>query len=189
MKYTDVEYAKSRVLNTFIRHNGKLWYVDHITDGGEFRLYNNGGELLKDRINNIDLSPPELGYFNTDLYCHYCFRIPKRRDWKQGIRRSNIDFTQNYETVPYFNTNGYNDLYRLDQCVGKAYPTLTSCIDFIQDYKVSIAFSNNFALDERGSIIYKGLYPVGIINKQTNQPELYNKFKYLQESLEGCVNV
>ena len=104
--YTDdnPEYVNGRLQQTIIRLNSGVpvycegtWRVM----GGEQRegpirlMYrsislSNFGELKKKLIGEFNLSSPPLGYINYEGSAYFVSRRPMRRDWRQGIRKSNL---------------------------------------------------------------------------------------------------
>ena len=94
--YDDPEYAAERLIETYIRYDGKPVLVRDVQSGdGEIKLdlynYGNGMHDLRDISDpKFNFHPIPLGYVNSDGYAYYLQRMPERR-WKQGIDHRSVE--------------------------------------------------------------------------------------------------
>lgn len=89
--YNEVEYAKTRLLETIVSYKGLPVLVESIDSSGlvEFKYIKDLRESSCS-LNELDINPLPLGYCNYNRYAFYLTRMPMRQDWKQGLRNRNI---------------------------------------------------------------------------------------------------
>lgn len=196
--YTDYQYAGGRMAGTIVMHGetpvevrtGLLGHVDaarHERAGGPIKAK---GKLkapiyVRDLKTNTDymtciseLIPevPELGYVNYQGVASYLVRLPKRRDWRQGIRYSNLRCVQGLDLnlIPYSS---------MCDTLTNVYPTFEKCLNSFKRSKTlkSIAWHRDWAVSRAGEIYFQG-EAVGTLNE--GRVVLYNECKFLQESLD-----
>ena len=181
--YDSSEYADSRLRDTIVRQGDKpVKILSCFTNEGkiwaELFTYPGGGRRTVP-LDKLDLTPVPLGFSNTSRGVAYLARIPKRLDYRQGLRFSNYTSLYGREHRSISKTSIANT-------IRGNYPSFKSCLDEVVNMeRFSQAFSREFALlSERGSvkIIAKwGLMVGDVINKE---PLLKNGFEYLQETLD-----
>lgn len=184
MKYTDANYAWERLAETFVWHDGRLQQVVERDRRNSFYLRDKDHRNSQVNLEDIDLSPPTLGYVNHNESCCYITRAPMRRDWKQGIRPGNLrqySRDENQETIVFRNRS---DIYLLEHAPKNDYPSFKECLDKIEETHRSRAFSRHFCINERGDLWYKGLYQVGSVSKESDSLLLLKqRFVHLTEQL------
>lgn len=196
--YLNLDDFSNRFKDTFIYYQGVAKYVfncsmlDH--DDRETYSFNvlpfKEGLDVGQRTNSILLNDEEvnfrdynIGYVHTnDYYSLWSARAPSRQ-WKQGLRRDQCQFTGNYseddENSDALGPNRYT--YNM---LMNSYPTVEMAIDKMRTTFVSrnckLAINKNFALlNTRNSkdlaIEYKGL----IVSNYEPKPQLVKEFRYL----------
>ena len=135
------------------------------------------GGISKKRIEEFDLTSPPLGNTNYEGTSSYISRAPLRRDWRQGIRNSNLRFTHQGTTRAY----SLPTLCPVIIPILKIYPSYRETVDRVEDVYTDCAFTRNFSLDERGRLWYKGRSVVG--EDGGGSPRLFNAFFWLGELL------
>lgn len=187
MKYTNAEYAFSRLRNTYIWDEGSVKKVVHL-DGYRLELMDKKGKVTKKSIKNIDLTPLTLGYVNQKENCLYLSRKPLRRDWRQGLRSYQISCPRKFNTIGKFSRD-YFSMFDVEQCSLNTYPSLSTAVSNVQDGYSSCAFHKDFCVDEDRRVIYKGVEKIGLLDKKdTNLIRLNKKFSHLRESLQEASN-
>lgn len=171
MRYDTGEYANSRLADTIVKLDGMPVRVLNVDDNKECNVHN-----LKDGMNlivpldKLDLTPIKLGYANINgVGAVYISRVPKREDWRQGLRPKNVthgNFLD--EAVVYL--------------LCEAYPTRDEALHISSEVGMPQAFSREFGVDGEGTILYKGRAEVGEI--EGGEAHLYDRFKYLEQLLE-----
>lgn len=177
--YTDdQEYTAMRLVNTVVRDKDKKVLVEilHIMEERNelragVRRIQGDDELYHVSLDSLDLSSPLLG--NVDYLGHTYFisRMPKRNDWRQGLRKDNLVYV--YEGVMHNYNLPYMKL--LNAPVFNKY----------KPYKKGRAFSRNFSVDTEGNVWYKCREKIG---KDINGvPILDEKYEWLKEALEDAL--
>lgn len=90
--YDTVDYAKQKLVGTVVRlNNGEpIHILDVVNKMLVVFVKNNYDEHTKTtEFKNIDISSPPLGFINTHKGAFFISRIPKRNDWRQGVRPEN----------------------------------------------------------------------------------------------------
>lgn len=178
--YTDnQEYAAMRLENTIVRdrEQGILVSVLHVGEG-EDGLWATvckvqGGEIDNYNISldDLDLSSPPLGNVDYQGHTYFVSRIPKRNDWRQGLRKENLSCVyeggiHNYilPSMKILNVPVYNKY---------------------KPYERGRAFSRNFSVDNEGNVWYKCREKVG--RDIDGVPVLKRKYEWLKEALEDAL--
>jgi len=179
-------YVDGRLRQTIIRLNtGVPVYCEGAREGdrGVILWYktvsvSNFGPLETKRIENFDLTSPPLGYTNYEGDSYYVARYPMRRDWRQGVRESNLALVYKGRTKRY----ALPSLNPLIIPILKMYPTYRETVDRVEDIYTNCAFTRSFSLDDRGRLWYKGREVVGE-DKGGDTPQLFDNFFWLNELL------
>ena len=185
------EYVNGRLQQTIIRLNtgvpvyceGTRRSIGEERREGPIHLWyrpislSNFGELKKKLIEEFNLSSPPLGYINYEGAAYFVSRRPMRRDWRQGIRQSNLDVSRSGRTGQY----SFSSLYPVIIPILKMYPTYKETVDRVEDVYTDCAFTRNFSLDDRGRLWYKGRDVVG--EDGGGSPRLFDNFFWLNELL------
>ena len=176
MRYDTDGYARSRLLDTIVLHKGEPVLVDVVLDGSALFSRLGVGGTGTCPLSELDLSPIQLGYFNSEDSAHYLQRVPKRRDWRQGLRGNNVN-------MPRWLNRGVVEL-----CKG-TYPSFEEACDLVECGVESVAFSLKFAVSEGGRVVYKGSKFVGDIQQLLpgREAELRPQYEYLAEALKEAI--
>ncbi len=175
--YEDKEYAVARLTGTIVLNveTKQPVYID-----GFARDYANvrtllTGEELKIKLNKLDITPVQLGYVKVGKEYYYLSRIPKRDDWRQGLRNNTMVIRNNLvhpEGIEWAN---------LALCIMGVYPNLRDCIP-------GVAFHRDFKFSKDGTLMYKDLYPVGeFLDVGERRYTLYPQFNWIRETLEEAI--
>ena len=183
--YDTAEYANSRLNGTIVRLNGKPVKISECfeDDSGiaaTYRHLSNGASGVSP-LEEFDLSPVPLGWAISDREgASYLTRVPKRSDYRQGLRLSNY-------------TSVFGDEHRrvgkvaLSNCIIGKYPSFDSVLDEVSNQPAFRPYSRDFALSSKHApdgvlIMFKWLGAVGNVIK--GKGLLAPQFEYLQESFE-----
>lgn len=90
--YDTVDYAKQKLVGTVVRlNNGEPIRILDVVDKMlvVFVKCPDEEQAKTTDFKNIDISSPPLGFINTKKGAFFISRIPKRNDWRQGVRSEN----------------------------------------------------------------------------------------------------
>lgn len=192
--YDDVQYAQSRLCKTIVRNRaGYPFQVDNVYYDEDDKIMISGNNIVTREwgvaeMADFILAPIQLGYVNHNGSCVYIARIPKRHDWRQGIREENTRrHGWNNRNVKLKDMG--ESLYRL--CMNK-YPPFAVGVKLLRSDKVSsIAFTRQFALSgatkRQIKVSYKG-HVIGTYNIEKDVINLNPNKKYLKERLGEHLN-
>jgi hypothetical protein len=123
-------------------------------------------------LDDLNFKPVPLGWCNFSRHhATYLARIPKRRDWRQGIRAETCFSSRiSYRQIPHEN---------LAKCIMGEYPKFKGLVG--KPWIKITAWSRKWASD--GVDLYYG--NLGAVGEMRNgEPVLREEFSYLKESLE-----
>jgi len=181
----DIDYTRMRLNNTVVRHNkGFLVLVKSIRFGKKGfeivvdKLEGNLEGPLRVCVEELNLSSPPLGnvdYLGLSLYVS---RVPKRNDWRQGLRSENLCYIHKGKTTA-FRDLPYNIL---KMAIFNRYASYRCCSKVLEKKEIqSMSFSRNFSLDIRHQLWYKNRMVVG--GDDNGTPKLNAKYTWLKEAL------
>jgi len=161
--HDDVEYAAKRLDSSLVRKsNGNPFYVNHTRKVGK-GIFCEGTDLLLNQgadvaLEDIDLTPVPLGFFNVAGKMAFACRKPMRKDWKQGLSSNSLILYGADKRDFSFNA--------LVQSIMGLYPSYEEVLSYVRKTRNrSMAFSRDFGVsDKTGSLqlVYRK-YPVGEI--------------------------
>lgn len=142
--YKDAEYANSRLYETIVRLNGEPVMVGHVHGNMTCTISRDGEEEVV-LLDDLDLSAPPLGYVNYRRGAVYLSRKPMRRDWRQGIRSSQL--------VSILDPDAGISTRMIMSCIrgGSFVPLAEALESFIE--RNSVALSRTVALINKGDRI------------------------------------
>ncbi|MCA9381303.1 hypothetical protein KC678_03490 [Candidatus Dojkabacteria bacterium] len=180
----DWEYAHAKLSDSVITFNNFPYYVKEVTPSCHVHLKKfYFGESVSANLNQLDLTPFSLGYYNSNDSCIYVKRVPQR-NWKQGLRTNNIASNGGFVE---FESEGFLN------CLLDKYPSIDDCIEFIscQEYK-AISFHKQFALGSKFKKGFNLLYKdkkVGYIDpEKTIFPVFDEHYIFLTELFEDIIH-
>lgn len=173
MLYDCGEYADSRLASTYVRMGKDVVWVDRVFEDLTCAVRNvKEMEFKNVLLSELNLQSMPLGYVNTPGGAYFLARIPKRRDWRQGLRENNVNH-------PFLLGMG------LLQPVNNLYPTFKEGLEILgekdRDYRV--AFSRDFAMS-LNTLHYRDEC-VGVIKGDV--PTLLGGYYYLDEALKEAL--
>lgn len=184
MKYDIPNYAESRLNGTVVMDTkaGKPVLVKGIDDDWQCTVMSiTGGDDYEVEYAHLDVTPVKLGYVNIDSRPYdalYLVRMPKRNDWRQGLRRENmIVLSKNLDSgrVPF---------KYLSNCILGEYPTFEAVVEcFVKNAGkfISMAWCRDFCLYTGGKVLYRTIH-VGDYSVDSGVV-LLDEYTYLQEVL------
>lgn len=194
IKYKDVGYASERLSGSIVRHEGIPVYVDGINEDGEAAIR----KLASDKgfyyvpYDELDLTPVPLGNINVNGSVMFAKRMPKRRDWRQGLRENNL----HSEVVHGDEQRVRATCTDLLNTILGIFPSIKTCIESVECREAEgMAFSRQFSVGRKEAEGYSLTYrvnnrigwasiaPDGNINTKL-RPEFEYLKEYLQESLK-----
>lgn len=192
--YDDAQYANSRLTGTVVRNNNGVPVMVHECrgDGGDMQF--NISDLIAEKprkkwveSNTLNLRSMPLGYINIDNKAFYLSRIPRRDDWRQGLRDNQLT-TRGILRIMHHGKS-------IHQMLKEEYPSFQRCVQKLLDDKEGVvhsqAFSRVFSIQYmRGGVslklMYKGKH-CGTINRETKEIDLKDGYKHLKERLEASL--
>jgi hypothetical protein len=173
--YDDAEYARSRLLTTYVRYKQTVVKVLDINEDMTCDVQNlKTGRMMRTSVEKLNLKSMPLGYVNFNRNCGYLSRIPKRHDWRQGIRAANVSSRE------LINKGLVNTVYNI-------YPNFYAALEEVSTGRCNtLAFSREFCINREFSIFYKTMGLVGkVVDKK---PVLHKNFFFLDEALQEAIN-
>ena len=176
MRYDTADYAEGRLAGTIIKLDGKAVKLSHcFGDMMALVVDISTGQDKEVKLDDLDLSPIQLGYVNRGGEAYYLKRLPKREDWRQGLRCNNVSHHQMLGMG-------------VVQLLSGDYPTFEEAHERVTAYEQnSVAFSRVFAVEMYGYLRYKGRDCVGKVGKDA-KITLHPTFLYLTEALKEALN-
>lgn len=180
----DFAYAGTRVQGTIvrIRETNEPVYVHIIGRDGNclVSLVETLTVHIAVHLDELNLQPISLGYVNTAGQATYFQRIPKRKDWKQGLRAENcLSSGRRLFDFP---------MESFRQAVKNEYPNYKRALEGIKTKSSktkTIAFHRSWAVTSNRELLYKNHLYVGDI--VDDQPVLHPSYAYLKEFLAEVV--
>lgn len=177
----DAGYADTRLRGTIVKHRDSPVYVESVDSEGRhavatvFTLSSELRERQRVRVDDLDLTPFELGYLNYSGMACYLSRQPVRRDWRQGLRSQNM--------ISYTGTHAHDiPNHALNPLLTNNFPSFRECMDRIAAGDSSASWNRNWAVDSEMNLLYKWGQVVGMVT--TDGPQLNESSQYLREQLE-----
>lgn len=176
----DWQYARTRLIETVVRvkkDNTPVMIHDVTRTKVVCSALSDGDTLINLKLDDLDVKPVNLGYLNYNGVASYIVRVPKRRDWRQGMRYGNIKSLSGISAQ-------HIPLKYYDHVIRGEYPSLDKVIKSSKTVKDSIAWHKHWALDRSGQVLYKG---TNIVGKLIEGQILLNEHRqYLREYLDEC---
>lgn len=180
----DWRYARTRLNGSIVSLKQTPVYVMDVGLRGAQCIEMTSGREVFCELDSLDVSPIKLGFLNTPNGITYMSRVPKRNDWRQGLRRGNTGFTYNPNLLSIDPEDRVFSRSLRDVIKGK-YPQFRSALTYVKDKGQSRAFHRHWAVDKNLNVLYRGGNRVGSV--VGGKPVLKGKFSYLSEYLEECL--
>lgn len=177
----DWEYAGTRLHETVVRWGDKPIYVEAVGAAGAISRLLGSDKMELIPLDDLNLKPVSLGYINYHRVASYVVRVPKRRDWRQGMRHGNIRSISGLpaQEIP---------LDKMVDTISGKYPSYRFCLEGVNRNYQSLAWHRHWAVVKpirpgNLTICYKGEAVGSVIE---GQPMLDEKHQYLKEYLKEC---
>lgn len=175
--YEDIPYAQQRLLGTIVRLGKepiKIAAID-VNGGVMFNYLHNMEKPELCKLRDIDITPVPLGFVNFDGRAFYTSRIPKREDWKQGLRDNTLSVAVSWSDL------------RLT-ILGK-FPSLREATLTLNKRRThSIAFDRNWAITVDMKLKYKEWDVGEFIDPIERRYKLNDNCHWVMEALEEVLN-
>ena len=211
LTYDNSGYAISRLEDTVVslRGSDRPILIDGAFGEGNKFEYVSARDLIDGKsrdfkVEEVNFVPKPLGFLNipTPLGAVYLQRVPRRDDWRQGLRGRNM---LGCGDDPWSVVNRFPE--SLQQCWQDSYPDLDKCLHVIRDKEIkAAAFGRDFAVGRIGSNQIsvdqnrrvkndENLLPlwhkrrcVGTFDTKSESLDLDIEFGYLKEKMESCLS-
>ena len=178
--YDSVRYANSRLAHTYVLLEGQLCLVQECFSAeGEIMVsllsLKEGGNSITTTLNSLDLKPPTIGWVNNyedGINTSYIVRVPKRRDWRQGLRENNLKSLFGSSTIVWRN---------IAKSIKGIYPSTNEALKVSKTLEIPIGISNHWAINPKSKLLYKSFGEVGSLDDE--QVTLNKDRQYLMEVL------
>lgn len=190
----DYEYAHQRLVQTVVRvaHSGlPVWVNDVFIRDKQVNIspLTNLEKATDVSLKELNLSSPPLGFVNHNSVAVFLMRVPKRRDWKQGLRPANCQLNANGLNVHFMELLKNNSLHN---CIIGKYPSLPNILREYEKQKIygrgsSLAWDRHWALTPLMEVLYKDWGVVGLLSKEDKDIKFQEGFSFLRESFEESV--
>lgn len=195
VKYGLLQHARDKISGSIVSFQGRPVFVSDIdSDGVASFSYVGSRRSGCAPYGELDLTPVLLGNINYSGGVVYAVRVPKRRDWRQGLRSNNF-FTDPVGGIPERRGPNILSSQGLVNTIQGIYPSMEFCMDSVGCGEAEgMAFSRNFSLYS----YYEGEFDlhwktkkVGKISSsgRTIRNTLSPKFQYLSEMLGQEMNL
>lgn len=176
----DYNYAESRLSDSIVRiakTNEPVLVESVDMDTGSVRCHVlRDGTLTFVELDDLNFKPVPLGWCNMRLGATYLARIPKRRDWRQGIRAETCFSSRvEYRRIPHED---------LSKCIRGEYPAFKELNAKPWGGRL-IAWSRKWA--SNGLRVYYG--NLGAVGELRNgEVVLDEEYSFLKESLQKSMS-
>lgn len=179
----DWDYAGSRLNGSIVAKGKDPMLIMEVGRMGVVGHNLRTGDAENCKLSDLDVKPFKLGYLNFRGGVGYLARIPKRQDWRQGLRRGNCSFT--HMTVDTrFDPSSREFCLSLSKTVSLEYPSYEASYKKAINRGVAVAFHRHWAISSDGNLLYKNGETVGVCAE--GGPVLDKKYGHLKEYLEEC---
>lgn len=165
--YDDVDYARARLNGTMVSYKGEPAFVDNVRDLDNvvISVWPRNGDFISVSVDDLDLTPPQLGFMNLQESCHYVTRMPMRQ-WKQGFRPNQAETYGPPARLPHSSHHFFINLYK------GIYPSYEECMETVccEEAK-SKAFSRHFGIVKKGKktlLVFKKYFVAELDPKPSN---------------------
>lgn len=172
----DWMYASTRLNGTVVRVGVEPVVVNEVRGVDLVDLtYLRSGERCVKSLRELNVKPVPLGFVNDSGECTYVARMPRRSNYRQGLRGDNTLCLYGKSLPSFMSVSVANTI------VG-SYPSLGEALS---SGSKSVAWSRHWAITNTGVLLYKAKGEVGRING--GMPELHPKYSYLNECLQEAL--
>ncbi len=205
MRYDTAEYASSRLSNSLViaKVNGvkKPFFVDRV-EGREEKVvigwdYSGLNDTKRKTISidDVILNEFDIGYLQADEGCPWFFRVPSRRNYKQGLTKSNVIckrffvegfFYEEQSSYRVASTGRVLSIKNIGNLMFKPYATFADAADMVEDSFELVAFNKDFAVAVGGFIVYCNNEVIGEADN-SNNVQLYKDFEFMSEQLDAAI--
>lgn len=175
----DYQYAASRLDGTIVRTaEGTVVLVERVHEDGVCSCIDLASDLRLYRpLNSLNLKPVPLGFVNHRNKVHYVTRVPRRGDYRQGLRKENSQVL----------VGNYPPFHVIVNTITNQFPSFDNAIALSSKYADnSCAWHRHWAVRNGKTLLYKGFGQVGEIGKDRSF-KLQKEFEYLKEYLMECL--
>jgi hypothetical protein len=173
----DYVYADTRLRDSIVMHKGVPVYVNGVLGDGSCDVYplkGGRGKSYMAKLDELDVKPVKLGYINFKGRSCYVMRMPKRRDWKQGLRGANITsigIDTDIHSIP---------MDEWERVILGNYPSFQSCVRGVSSTAVSMAWNRRWCVKQDLSLWYKEEKVGEVVD---GKPLLTQDYQHLNECL------
>ena len=176
----DFGYADTRLRDTIVRHRNTPVWVRGVGPGMMTVIeYLLTGRRTEVPLDTLDLEPVPLGYVQVGDRYVYLTRVPKRDDWRQGLRHNTMRLV---DQGPMSVKQLPND--SMARCIRNDYPNFEEAKQELNLGREVVAWCREWAISP-WAVYHKGR-EVG--ERPNGEIRLFQDKNYLQESLEDAIN-
>lgn len=187
--YTNIEYARGRLVGTIVRVGGKAAHIDELTKTTvKYTDFIEGRAALA-KIDEMDITPVPLGYCNTMGLSTYLVRYPVRQDWKQGLRHKTLKTIGPKELRITSDMIPWVDVFKT---INGMYPKFLEVVKHLHDDRGlrSEAYCRDFAIYQDMTIMYKEQFTIGtVVDIEANDGvvSIKEEFEWIRDAFEASV--
>jgi hypothetical protein len=183
----DAEYAKSRIVGSYMRGKTQLYKIidivsrDNVLDKSVILALDQDKNSVQLKIKELEFSFGKLGYVNdvNSGIASFISRLPLRRDYRQGLRAYQLISYRGGGTGSITESWLEQNTKSVYKCLNNIFPKLEKVIELSEEYNGDIAFSKNFALSSKYKLLYRG-FVIGDLNKD-DKFKLNHSFNFVEE--------
>lgn len=180
------EYASSRIRGTYMLPKNPelpLSYIAEVEGPDDLyasRLIGSGGQTYS--ITDFEFAIGQLGYVNTTQEGPvFVTRMPLRRDWRQGLRSSQMTTVGDRSNRGVSSRWLDSNLTLVTDCIRGRYPRFWDSLEQTEETGAGAAISRRFAIDGKYDLHFRGR-KVGRVGRG-DRLTLDSKYRFLEEDL------
>lgn len=182
----EFEYANTRLAGTYCLKDGKPTRVEMVMHDGNVMCQRLDGEEFVCNLDDLQVKGIKLGYINTPATAMFLARVPKRRDWRQGLRAANVVIINRGKVAKVHNGTLHEMMMHYDKQFLAARSVLARSSQYVGGKH--LAWSRDWCAAKRG-LYYRGSRnPVATYDNEKRRVTMLPGYHHLKESLERSVN-
>lgn len=187
MYMKEYDYANSRLAGTYCFKGKTPVMVENVSMNGDVVCRKIGNpEQIVCTLDDLQVKGIKLGYINSRNGAMFLARMPKRRDWRQGLRPSNVvvlDHGAAIKVSPQLMERLMSDYVKNFRSAFEILPK-----SLLMEGRRALAWSRDWCAGKYG-LYYRGSEnPVATFYAKRSTIKMDEQFTHLKESLQRSIN-
>jgi hypothetical protein len=178
----DINYASSRILNTFVwlKDAKKLVYVREV--GTRVVVETSENNIEQVSLSDISFEPPRIGLVQTPMGSIFPIRVTSRSEWRQGLRNSQFLQQKEGQQRRYFSEFFFGNWKALEASIRKEFQYVNKALIDVEEKAVGLPISTSFSISKHFELWYKEAFLIGNFENE-NKIKLLEDYKWLREAV------